>query len=143
MSAPIPVRNPRTGEIDSHIEPLDRDGVAAEHRHVALHQPAWAGDLDLRISTLQAWKGELDRRRGDIAEALTIDTGRRALSYAEIEVITGAIDRWCRLAPGLLGPPPRQNSEIPGIELDWTASPYPGKRRRLAACRHCRTLLPR
>ena len=27
-------------------------------------------------------------------EALTIDTGRRALSYAEVDVITAAIDRW-------------------------------------------------
>lgn len=125
MSSTIPVRNPRTGEVDFFIEPLDREGVAAEHRHVARHQPAWSEDLDLRISTLRAWREELVRSRSAIAEALTVDTGRRALSYAEVDVITGAIDRWCRLAPELLAPAPHRGSEVPGIELGWTTSAYP------------------
>jgi acyl-CoA reductase-like NAD-dependent aldehyde dehydrogenase len=125
MRTSIPVRNPRTGQIDFEINALDADGVAAEAARVRANQPAWAGDLDLRISTLNAWKDELVRRKRDIAEALTIDTGRRALSYAEVDVITGAIDRWCRLAPELLRPPARRASEIPAIELGWTTAPYP------------------
>jgi acyl-CoA reductase-like NAD-dependent aldehyde dehydrogenase len=63
--------------------------------------------------------------RDDIAEALTIDTGRRALSYAEVDVIISATERWCRLAPELLKPPEARRSEIPGIELNWAYSPYP------------------
>ena len=125
MSSVTPVRNPRTGENDYVIEPFGREDVEREHAHVAANQPAWATDLDLRIATLEAWKAEIIKAKGDIAEALTLDTGRRALSYAEVDVITGAIDRWCRLAPGLLQPPARRSSEIPGIELGWTASPYP------------------
>ena len=124
MSPSIPVRNPRTGEVDFEINAVDADGVAAEAAWVRANQPAWAGDLDLRISTLSQWRSELDRRTHDIAEALTVDTGRRALSYAEVDVITGAIDRWCRLAPELLNPPARRASEIPGIELGWTTAPY-------------------
>ena len=125
MAPQIPVRNPRTGQIDFEISALDADGVAAEATQVRSNQPAWASNLDLRISALGQWREELERRKGDIAEALTIDTGRRALSYAEVDVITSAIDRWCRLAPELLEPPARRQSEIPGIELGWTTTPYP------------------
>jgi succinate-semialdehyde dehydrogenase/glutarate-semialdehyde dehydrogenase len=125
MPASTPVRNPRTGEYDFFIEPCDRADVLREHAHVAANQPAWSMDLDLRIATLEAWKNELVAARSEIAEALTVDTGRRALSYAEVDVVTGAVDRWCRLAPDLLQPPGRRKSEIPGIELGWTTSPYP------------------
>lgn len=125
MRPPIAVRNPRTGKNDFSVEPLDRDDVAREHAHVAANQTRWSQDLDRRLATLEAWKNELVRSRGDIAEALTIDTGRRALSYAEVDVIVAAIDRWCRQAPALLVPPEQRSSEIPGIELRWTTSPYP------------------
>lgn len=125
MSSRVPVRNPRTGNNDFVIEPYDREDVAREAAHVRANQPAWAADLDLRVAALEAWKRELTAMRGVIAEALTLDTGRRALSYAEVDVILGAVDRWCRLAPELLQPPPPRNSEIPGIELGWTYSPYP------------------
>lgn len=125
MRPPIAVRNPRTGKNDFFIEPLDRDGVAAEHAVVAANQPAWAADLDLRIATLQAWRNELARSRRDIAEALTVDTGRRALSYAEVDVILAAVDRWCRQAPELLRPPEPRRSEMPGVDLAWALSPYP------------------
>lgn len=125
MPAPIAVRNPRSGQNDFFIAPLDRDGVAAEHAVVVANQPAWAADLELRLATLAAWRQELVRSRRDIAEALTIDTGRRTLSYAEVEVILAAIDRWCRLAPELLQAPPACRSEMPGIEIAWVTSPYP------------------
>ncbi|MEE4272516.1 MAG: aldehyde dehydrogenase family protein [Thermoanaerobaculales bacterium] len=125
MGSAIPVRNPRTGENDFFIEPYDRQDVEREAGHVRAHQPAWAADLDLRIATLEAWKDELVKARGEIAEALAVDTGRRALSYAEVDVIVGATERWCRQAPKLLQPPSPRPSEIPGIELSWTYSPYP------------------
>ncbi|MEE4272839.1 MAG: aldehyde dehydrogenase family protein [Thermoanaerobaculales bacterium] len=125
MSSSTPVRNPRTGEFDFEIDPFGRDDVEREAAHVRANQPAWADDLNLRIATLEEWKAEIVKARADIAEALTLDTGRRALSYAEVDVITGAIDRWCRLAPELLQPPQPRKSEIPGIELAWTTSPYP------------------
>jgi len=125
MGSAIPVRNPRTGKNDFFIEPYDREDVAREAGHVRMHQAAWAADLDLRVTTLQAWKAELVKARGEIAEALAADTGRRALSYAEVDVIVGATERWCRQAPELLNPPSPRASEIPGIELSWTYSPYP------------------
>ncbi len=125
MPSATPVRNPRTGENDFVIEPYDREDVEREAAHIRSNQPAWAADLDLRIATLEAWKDELVKARGDIAEALTIDTGRRALSYAEVDVIIGATERWCRQAPELLKPPQSRNSEMPGIELSWAYSPYP------------------
>jgi len=125
MPSATPVRNPRTGENDFFIEPYGREDVEREAAHVRANQPVWAADLDLRIATLEAWKNELVKARGDIAEALTIDTGRRALSYAEVDVIVGATERWCRQAPELLKPPQSRNSEMPGIELSWAYSPYP------------------
>ncbi len=125
MPSSTPVRNPRTGENDFFIEPYDRDDVEREAAHVRSNQPSWAADLDLRVATLETWRDELVNARGDIAEALTIDTGRRALSYAEVDVIIAATERWCRHAPELLKPPQPCASEVPGIELSWAYSPYP------------------
>lgn len=125
MRPPIKVRNPRNGEDDFEIRPLERDEIAAEAAAIRENQPAWAADLDHRIAVLQAFKSEIVKRRADIAEALTIDTGRRTLSYAEVDIITAAIDRWCRLAPELMQPPPEHDSEMPGIKIRTTYSPYP------------------
>ena len=75
MPSATPVRNPRTGENDFLIQPYGREDVEREAAHIRANQPAWSADLDLRITTLETWKGELVKARGDIAEALTIDTG--------------------------------------------------------------------
>lgn len=125
MRAAIPVRNPRTGLEDYRIEPLGRTELARMHSEVAAGQPAWAGDLELRLRALGAWQEALQRSRPAIAEALSVDTGRRALSYAEVDIIIAAVERWRRLAPELLVPPPRRKSEVPGIELGWSYAPYP------------------
>ncbi len=125
MRAPIPVRNPRSGEVDYHFRPLDRDELAVVHRQVAGNQPAWARDPALRMEALTAWKEALLRFRPAIAEALTADTGRRTLSYAEVDVIVAAVDRWRRTSPELLAPPAGRPSELPGIRLDWSYAPYP------------------
>ena len=69
MAESTPVRNPRTGEDDFVIQPYGREDVEREADHVRTNQPAWAADLDLRIATLEAWKDELVKARGDIAEA--------------------------------------------------------------------------
>lgn len=125
MRDPIPVRNPRTGEIDFSISPLEVHEIEAEYRHVLANQPAWSQDLELRLETLRAWRDEIEKSRQEIAGALTLDTGRRTLSYAEVDIILAALDRWIRLAPELLKPPGNISSELPGIELGWGYSPYP------------------
>ncbi len=125
MRSALSVRNPRTGEADFVLQPLERDEVAREHAAVADGQRGWAQDLGTRVATLRAWGEELARSRAAIAEALTVDTGRRALSYAEVDIIIAAVERWCRLAPELLVPPSRCASEVPGIGLGWTYAPYP------------------
>ena len=125
MRSPIEVRNPRTGANDFAIRPLEPEEIAAEHAVVSAAQPRWAADLSRRLDVLGRWSEALREYRPKIAEALTLDTGRRALSYAEVDIIIGAVERWRRTAPSLLEAPQGQRSEVPGIELGWSYSPYP------------------
>ncbi len=125
MRTEIQVRNPRTGEYDFTFRPMDREEIAVAHAELRAAQPAWSADLNGRIDALTTWAAELRRSRRDIAEALTIDTGRRALSYAEVDLVIATTERWCRLAPELLQPRSPRASAVLGVELSWTTSPYP------------------
>ncbi len=125
MRSPIAVRNPRTGENDFSLNPLEPEEIAVEHEAVLGAQARWAADAGRRAAVLGQWAEALRQRRAEIAEALTVDTGRRTLSYAEVDIIIAAVERWRRDAPRLLEPPGRESSEVPGIELAWSYSAYP------------------
>lgn len=119
------VRNPRTGEVDYHFTAP----TAAEMGRVAAalraQQPAWRdAGVEHRIEVLRRWRAELERRMDEIVAALTQDTGRHLISIGEAQSMLGAVDRWCRNAPGLTPKRAGRSEAQPSIHYDYQLVPY-------------------
>ncbi len=117
----IPVRNPRTGEIDYWITPPK---LSEECDRLRMAQPAWAESLERRISALQQWKQAIQTHREALLTALVADTGRFGVSVLEIDSVLSSLDRWCKLAPELLQEIEKPTA-IPFIHLKQDSVPYP------------------
>ncbi|MBD1856963.1 MULTISPECIES: aldehyde dehydrogenase family protein [Leptolyngbya] len=117
----IPVRNPRTGEIDYWITPPK---LSEECDRLRMAQPAWAESLEQRISALQQWKQAIQTHREALLTALVADTGRFGVSVLEIDSVLSSLDRWCKLAPELLQEI-EKTTAIPFIHLKQDSVPYP------------------
>jgi succinate-semialdehyde dehydrogenase / glutarate-semialdehyde dehydrogenase len=122
----LPVRNPRTGEIDAHIEPVeDVAGLAARLRDA---QPAWARmPMSARIEVLLAFGRALSEATPAIAAALEIDTGRRALAIAEVRSVGAMIARWAATAADLVGAHADRSgpTSLPGVSYATQLHPFP------------------
>ncbi|MWK38362.1 aldehyde dehydrogenase family protein [Actinomadura sp. J1-007] len=69
--------------------------------------------------------GALTAERGGLIDALVADTGRRAESELEVDLVLGMIDRWARLGPDLLAPVPGTPAGPPGLVIGGDHVPYP------------------
>lgn len=94
--------NPRSGEIDYRVEATPPEAVARRARELRDAQTAWAADASARVRILNQWAGRLEAASGAIAEALTDDTGRRLLSYIEVNGMAQRIRYWTERFPALL-----------------------------------------
>jgi succinate-semialdehyde dehydrogenase / glutarate-semialdehyde dehydrogenase len=121
------VRNPRTGERDYEIVPLDAAGLAGLTASMRTAQPAWAalspqerGVIMLKLA------GAIARHHAEITAALTTDTGRAAISKIEVDGTIGLINRWANNAPALIESSIVQNRQtmIPGISTSTRLVPY-------------------
>ncbi|MBN8561457.1 MAG: aldehyde dehydrogenase family protein [Leptolyngbya sp. UWPOB_LEPTO1] len=117
----IPVRNPRTGEIDYWITPPK---LSEECDRLRMAQPVWAESLEQRISALQQWQQAIQTHREALLTALVADTGRFGVSVLEIDSVLSSLDRWCKLAPELLQEIEKPTA-IPFIHLKQDSVPYP------------------
>lgn len=124
----MPVRNPRSGIVDYHIDVLDR--AAVDHLAVSLRgrQRDWSALApEERGVCLRALGAAIARHRDALVDALTIDTGRRAISAIEVDGTVRMVDRWAELAPGMIaratGEP--RPSATPGITVTTRLVPYP------------------
>lgn len=123
----IAIRNPRTGENDYELVPLAVADLASLANDLRRRQRAWAAVApECRGERLRALAEAIVRQRAAIADALTIDTGRRAISAIEVDGTVRAIRRWAASAPGLIdqaaGKP--RLSGTPGIEIATRLVPY-------------------
>lgn len=124
----IAVRNPRTGEADYAIHPLDEAQVATLAAEMRGRQAAWgARTPGERAELLRRLSAAITQHKQSIANALTIDTGRRAISLIEVDGTVRAIERWAARAPDLIDrhSPDARDSAIPGIVLSTRLVPYP------------------
>lgn len=124
----LAIRNPRTGEHDYSIEPLDTFAVGVRAGALRRRQRDWAArDPHERGELLRTLGQAILRHRDPIAAALTIDTGRRAISAIEVDGVGRLMDRWAALAPELIAraSPAARASATPGIELATRLVPYP------------------
>lgn len=123
---PIEVVNPRSGQVDYRFTPPSPQELDALVGRLRAAQPQWReGGMEARVAALQAFKGALERRRAEIADALCADTGRYLMAQGEISSTVNAIERWCRQAPGLVSEAEGRSTAVPTIHYRNQWVPYP------------------
>ncbi len=124
MSKPIEIRNPRSGKYDYVIIPPPEKLLEQLCSRLRRSQVRWQQlGIEGRIEALQQWKQAILSLRDKLTEALVSDTGRLSISVMEIDSFLSSMDRWCKLAPGLLEESGKDTA-IPFIKLQQTAVPY-------------------
>lgn len=122
------VRNPRTGAFDYAISPLNQAQIQAEAARLREGQPAWqALGAEGRAAVLERFAEAVERHEAAVTAALTIDTGRRAVSRIEVEGLPRTIRRWAARGPALIAAldGAERPSATPGITIRAQHSPYP------------------
>jgi acyl-CoA reductase-like NAD-dependent aldehyde dehydrogenase len=126
--AAVKIRNPRTGALDYDIAPLDGVAVRNAAQHLRARQPQWAAKpASERAAVLTAFADAVERHAAAIAAALTIDTGRKAISQIEVAGTVSAIRRWAARGPGVIAAASAsdQPTGIPTITTSTRLVPYP------------------
>ena len=124
----MPVRNPRTGEIDYHITPASADEIRAICNRLRKAQPAWGNaPLEHRIGIMQQWAAQLQKHREALVAADSIDTGYGQISKVAPDMVVNAINRTCGVAPMLYERARRSGSSpgAPHVVFDTNLKPYP------------------
>lgn len=122
------IRNPRTGEADHEIAPLDEGAVAAEAARLRVAQPQWSAKTpDQRGKILLQWADAIEAHLGAIIPALTDDTGRGGISKIEAAGVPGQVRRWANAAPALIASaqPTGQPTSVPTITTSTRLVAYP------------------
>jgi acyl-CoA reductase-like NAD-dependent aldehyde dehydrogenase len=120
----LAVRNPRTGAIDTTIDPADPAELAERLRET---QPGWAARTsEERATILGRWADAIERHGDAIATALTADTGRQTISRIEVASVVQLIRRWAARAPELIASHARsgQPTSRPAITTSTLLVPY-------------------
>lgn len=121
------VRNPRTGEFDYEITPASRDSVFALAQRLRSAQPGWAAiGTEGRAEILERFAQAIERHSLAITNALTIDTGRKAVSRIEVDGLPRTIRRWAARGTELITAldDVDRPSATPGIMLKGRYLPY-------------------
>ena len=121
------VRNPRTGELDYDIAPLDAAGVGTACAGLRERQPAWAAlSFDARAAVFERFAGSIETRADELTAGLTADTGRQAISRIEVTSVAGMIRRWAAKAGAIAqgAYASEQATSIPSVTARVRLIPY-------------------
>ncbi len=124
----LPVRNPRTGQIDMYITPPSPAEIAATCVRLREKQEAWGrAPLAHRIGVMEKWADRLQARKPALIEADSIDTGHGQISRVAPDMVIGSIMRSCAVAPAIFEQARRAGSSphMPHIKYDTNLRPYP------------------
>ncbi|MEO0440384.1 MAG: aldehyde dehydrogenase family protein [Pseudomonadota bacterium] len=122
------IRNPRTGEADHEIAPLDENAVGAKAARLRTGQPEWSAKTPgQRGAILELWADAIEANLASIVPALTDDTGRGGISKIEAAGVPGQIRRWANAAPDLIASaqPSGKPTSVPTITTSTRLVPYP------------------
>jgi acyl-CoA reductase-like NAD-dependent aldehyde dehydrogenase len=125
---PLPVRNPRTGEIDLYITPASHAEIAAMCKRLRRAQGAWGGaPVEHRVGVLKQWADRLRAHRAALVEADSTDTGYGQISQVAPDMVIGTIARLAAQAPIFFRELARSghSARVPHIEFDTNLKPYP------------------
>jgi acyl-CoA reductase-like NAD-dependent aldehyde dehydrogenase len=123
----LPVRNPRTGQVDFELAVTPPGQIAAKAERLRANQRAWAAmPLADRLNVMRRWLGEIAKRKDDIAAADVEDTGGCHTSYLQGFITMGNIGGWIEDAEAALerasfhGP----SRSMPQVEIRSQLVPY-------------------
>jgi acyl-CoA reductase-like NAD-dependent aldehyde dehydrogenase len=120
----LPVRNPRTGQVDAHIPALDAASLGALAARLRRAQSAWAGlGAAGRARVLQAFAADVAAHGEPVRKALAVDTGRWRLALNEVSALGGLVAGYSALGAALLAESERP-SATPGIAIRTQLVPY-------------------
>jgi acyl-CoA reductase-like NAD-dependent aldehyde dehydrogenase len=125
---PLPVRNPRTGQIDLYITPASDAQIAASCERLRRAQSAWArAPVERRVGVLKQWAERLRAHRAALVEADSADTGHGQISQVAPDMVIGTIGRLAAQAPAFLRELKRtgHSPRMPHIHFDTNLKPYP------------------
>lgn len=112
MTRTLQIRNPRTGDNDYSITPLDIAALETRCSALRAAQPAWqALGIEGRVKAMIELCDAVDRHYDAILQALCADTGRYEMSVAELEGLKGITRMRCATAADAL-------AEASGISSD-------------------------
>ena len=124
MTRTLQIRNPRTGEADYAITPLDAPQLAARCAELRAAQPAWnALGIDGRAKAMLDLCDAVDRHYDAILKALCDDTGRYEWSVNEIEGLKGITRMRCATAAEALAEASGTSSD-PTLRFQQQHVPY-------------------
>jgi acyl-CoA reductase-like NAD-dependent aldehyde dehydrogenase len=122
----IPVRSPRTGQVDYTLTPPSDVELSATAARLRDAQPRWqALGAAGRANALRAWAMALEDAARPLTQALVLDTGRRFESGMEAAQVAAMARRWADAAGPLLETVARPCTTLPDITLETSARPYP------------------
>lgn len=99
----LAVVNPRTGDADYTIEPLDSPALAALAKGMREGQKLWAAQApQARADRLRSLAEAIGQHRDALIAALVTDTGRAALAAIEVDSVIRTLIRWAQSAPELI-----------------------------------------
>lgn len=124
----MPVRNPRTGEIDLYITPASAEEVAAKAARLRANQPRWGkAPVEHRVQVMQRWAEVIGARRQAIIDADAADTGYGQISQIAPDMMLGAISGTARGAAAAFEAAKRQgvSPNMPHVKFDSVLKPFP------------------
>src|SRR4051812_687692 len=102
MPTTIDVRNPRTGEVDFHIDAASAAEVVAIAKRLREAQKGWAAlGIQGRIAVMRRWAAALDTYNDAICAADATDTGGNNTSRIAVAMAKGVIHGSCAQAEAL------------------------------------------
>jgi acyl-CoA reductase-like NAD-dependent aldehyde dehydrogenase len=125
-SRSIDVRNPRSGIADYRIDCASSGEIAALASALRAAQPSWTGaGFAHRGQVLLQFADALQERRESLIAALTIDTGRAAISAGEVDSAIRNIRRWAAEAESLVVESEFASKLLPTVTIRDQFVPYP------------------
>ena len=124
----IPLRNPRTGVVDSTFAAASAEEIATKAARLRKNQKVWAArPIQERVGIMRRWIGELAAHAKVIGEADGADTGGCHTSQFTAFIAIANISGWCEDAEGILerGHVSGQSISMPTVQIRSQLVPYP------------------
>ena len=121
----LPVRNPRTGEVDAQLQ-VETSEISARVERLRSGQIQWAASpIEARAAALIRLADALSDGRQALADALEADTGRRKIAAQEVDGVIASLRGWAGAAPHLISDPWTGGRSNPKLKHRPQFSPFP------------------